>query len=547
MKLRVLFGFGILAVLLFAGCVNPNAPAPLPLEERGVDTKADTLSDAEPITLTVTVGGDGSSRSMAGLERDRLKAGTGVRNIVQLVVVDKETGKIYGYDDYKDGDAGGATLSIAALPVGKTYEFLLLYGHQPSGSTASPTLLNAALKEVAIESPGMQNINVDLYPIVVDTRFVGTGANADKVIEPRKKDGAPQKVYLLGSNFTIKWTLQRKDAGTNALTPLIDAQNKILGEPLNTLNVKSKTLKVGIGTVSTQEYLTTGNVIELALSGQNTSSSLFASFNLEYVPFNLTSLDDWRLALSGSQIQSTHFNMAESAPAWIIRNGLNDNKPDTSTNFDDFTNDSSTYNANGGVEFAISPDNDGDGMPDVWENDNDAEDDGDLDPNGDEDSDGLKNLDEYEYGTDPKDPDTDGDGHQDGWEVNNGYDPLDPNDPDNDDWDNDGLTNEEEKTHGTDPYNADSDGDGLTDGEEVNGSPATDPNDADTDGDGFKDGWEVDKGTDPTDDTDPPRSDDSDGDNFDNGWEIDNGYDPADPESKPETGSTSVGVSDADD
>jgi len=32
-------------------------------------------------------------------------------------------------------------------------------------------------------------------------------------------------------------------------------------------------------------------------------------------------------------------------------------------------------------------------------------------------------------GTNPILEDTDGDGHNDGWEVQNGYDPLDPNDP----------------------------------------------------------------------------------------------------------------------
>ena len=48
----------------------------------------------------------------------------------------------------------------------------------------------------------------------------------------------------------------------------------------------------------------------------------------------------------------------------------------------------------------------------------------------DTDNDNLYDIDEIlEYNTDPQNNDTDGDSYNDGDEIKNGYDPLDPNDP----------------------------------------------------------------------------------------------------------------------
>ena len=57
-----------------------------------------------------------------------------------------------------------------------------------------------------------------------------------------------------------------------------------------------------------------------------------------------------------------------------------------------------------------------------------------TDPNNpDTDGDGLLDGEEvFDYNTYPNNPDTDGDGYNDGFEVDNGYDPLDPNDPQQD-------------------------------------------------------------------------------------------------------------------
>ncbi len=156
-------------------------------------------------------------------------------------------------------------------------------------------------------------------------------------------------------------------------------------------------------------------------------------------------------------------------------------------------------------------DTDGDGLPDQWEIDNglDPEDDGTIDPDngadGDPDEDDLKNIDEFNNGTDPQDPDTDGDGLSDGDEITGAANLFD------------GAP--------TNPLLADTDGDGASDGDENGalntqfGNAPTDPNDPDTDGDGLSDGYELlcnTPGTalDPNDDgsADPTQSPDADRD-----------------------------------
>jgi len=216
-------------------------------------------------------------------------------------------------------------------------------------------------------------------------------------------------------------------------------------------------------------------------------------------------------------------------------------------------------------------DTDDDGMPDFWEDLHDLDMDSSADAVEDTDSDLLKNLEEYQKGTDPKNADSDGDGMWDGWEVQMGLDPRDNSDP-NLDLDGDNLTNLVEFQHRTFPERKDSDDDGMPDGWEVehglkpldhddNFNPdddglsnleeyqiGTDPNEEDTDGDSMPDGWEVRFGLNPLHHKDAdmdldndylsnekefeegtdPDDPDMDDDGMPDGWEIENGKDPLD-------------------
>ncbi|MDB4142275.1 LamG domain-containing protein [Akkermansiaceae bacterium] len=134
----------------------------------------------------------------------------------------------------------------------------------------------------------------------------------------------------------------------------------------------------------------------------------------------------------------------------------------------------------------LPPDQDGDGIPNDFEDANglDRADPSDaaLDP----DVDGLTNLREFQLGTDLDVNDSDGDTLWDGAEVDTHF-----TNPLADDTDGDTLLDGAEvNTHLTNPLLADSDFDSLTDAEEVN-TYSTNPNLADSDTDGINDGTEV--------------------------------------------------------
>jgi hypothetical protein len=128
-----------------------------------------------------------------------------------------------------------------------------------------------------------------------------------------------------------------------------------------------------------------------------------------------------------------------------------------------------------------SPDTDGDGLADAWEQHYKP---GPLTGLGggaeDADSDGLTNVREQEVGTDPTRSDTDGDGLADGVETMTGV-VVGPGDT------------------GSNPRRADSDEDGLSDRDEALGPQFfTNPMLADTDGDIFNDRTELFAPSDPT-------------------------------------------------
>ena len=121
---------------------------------------------------------------------------------------------------------------------------------------------------------------------------------------------------------------------------------------------------------------------------------------------------------------------------------------------------------------ASQEDDDGDGLPDSWEEKYGVD-----DPEGDDDNDGLTNIEEFEARTKPNKADSDEDGLNDKVEL------VDTK---------------------TNPLKADTDKDGLLDGVESNTgifvsktNTGTDPNKQDSDEDGFRDSLEVAEGSDP--------------------------------------------------
>ena len=102
-----------------------------------------------------------------------------------------------------------------------------------------------------------------------------------------------------------------------------------------------------------------------------------------------------------------------------------------------------------GYADAVDNDDDNDGMPDYWEQENGLNPKNASDAAEDPDNDDLANLEEFKNGTDPNDSDTDGDGMPDGWEVK--YNLNATRDDANEDADGDGTTNIDEYKAGTDP------------------------------------------------------------------------------------------------
>lgn len=140
------------------------------------------------------------------------------------------------------------------------------------------------------------------------------------------------------------------------------------------------------------------------------------------------------------------------------------------------------------VSLEALPDTDGDGMPDLYEDETPGLERGVADGGGDLDGDTLTNVEEFELCTNPNLTDSDGDGFLDNEESKSGiyFSPANP---------------------GTDPALADTDGDGYPDNVETNtglfvdiNNTGTDPNNADTDADDLVDAIDPDSRT-------PPRAD----------------------------------------
>ncbi len=192
---------------------------------------------------------------------------------------------------------------------------------------------------------------------------------------------------------------------------------------------------------------------------------------------NLVGSEVYSQVLTGQIIETQTIDLSEASPKGQFIRIINTSGSDYGPQI----NEMAVFGMAGTTD-----DQDGDGLPDVWEVANN------LDANsaagmngadGDPDDDGLSNIGEFNARTDPQDPDSDGDGLLDGAEIAGA----------------DGRP-------ATDPLSADTDEDTLSDGAETNTGvfvSATDtgsnPTLADTDGDGTSDGTELERRTNPND------------------------------------------------
>jgi|GEM_PF-5977650 len=168
-----------------------------------------------------------------------------------------------------------------------------------------------------------------------------------------------------------------------------------------------------------------------------------------------------------------------------------DTDGDTLLDDDELTDQPAEGDTDGKITSPLNPDDDFDGMPTLWEIEQNTStgldagvslldysiDDGDLNNDGDLNHDGileneedtLTNLEEYLVGTHPLKVDSDGDGLPDSWELDYGLNPssLENQGDASLDEDGDSLTNAQEYSYGTDPNKSDTDGDYIDDGAEI--------------------------------------------------------------------------------
>jgi hypothetical protein len=216
-----------------------------------------------------------------------------------------------------------------------------------------PTLLAAGMVSRQLAPSGDTTINIDMWPLVVDTKFVG----GSTTVEPEKIDGKPKPAMLTEGIWNVNWTIQRAPTNSDGfVNALIPAQNIFNSSAEDNLQIENEQF---IGSMGTGNGLTiTSNSVSHSLGSLEAGSSGWVNFNLEYVPFNLTGD---LIATNGPhpnawQEKSLYNMWSESiGPVWIIRNGVNDEPQDGGTDYANFGKQGNTTNGNGGVRFVIKP------------------------------------------------------------------------------------------------------------------------------------------------------------------------------------------------
>jgi hypothetical protein len=291
-------------------------------------------------------------------------------NYVQFIVMEDTSSGDEAIAAVDDADAGGS-ISVRVAP-GKQYHLLYLWGHKNGLSDQEPTLLVSAYGWVEVK-PGNNPVIMPLVPLVVDTAVykVGEASPLDYTT------GVPLDV-IADAQYRAEVKLGAKQAGTAAsgdgLWPLklADPVTRRLGIHARNKGAAPGSFESGIGdngyfggnaadptvnsdmaaatvtlTANAGYYGDASSPVGTAVSnsiGDTGSSYTFTPnadgkfyFNMKYTPFAVTA-DHWN-------------TKTNNAPAWVIRNGLNDDAQDADT---DFTVIGGGKNGNGAIPVSLS-------------------------------------------------------------------------------------------------------------------------------------------------------------------------------------------------
>jgi hypothetical protein len=217
-------------------------------------------------------------------------------------------------------------------------------------------------------------VTITMWPIVTYADFTLDPKGSD----PVKFESGVKPELAPGVDWKLDWKITKKAGTENGLEPLIAAQNALSGISESTLRVAGKKNVVD-GVDAPIEGTTTDFSFSLNPGPANEVYHIdrphWVNFNLEYVPFNLTSFKVWSSV--STYIKTSFFDFSDGAPVWVIRNGLNDQAQDENTTFAP-NGLGKGKNGNGAVLASVKAfggwdgDNNGDGVPDHGEPDADG-------------------------------------------------------------------------------------------------------------------------------------------------------------------------------
>jgi hypothetical protein len=324
------------------------------------------------LSLSFNANNNPSSRTAVGANGEQIHSG-GLRNFFQLIAVDLSAPKQVWDFDQANADSGTITLNML-VKNGKRYVILILSGHLNPGETR-PTLLASGYTSMTT-APDVQVI-IPMTPLVVDAEFLDdSGAGA-----PFSKAAPPVAELDPANNWTVYYTIGSDEekggiARGDGLSPLRFVYAAVNNKGSNEwwggdgswgyisdssaadphvsfikfTNTKTNAL-TNTGSISRGwENNTTAPCASLALPAITDGDTGSVYFNIGYHPFGFdytawaNNYPYFQHPLQSKPIDNT------GIPLWIIRNGLNDNLQDASTDFGkDSTAADSGKNSNGAL------------------------------------------------------------------------------------------------------------------------------------------------------------------------------------------------------